>query len=165
LRFADRGLHRRGGKEVLLGACCATLATLVPVALYQTGVLTSLPDPPSSIFDSEKITKSKEAFPLGVPDAILGIASFGVTLTLALLAKRSPRARQLLGAKLALDGSAAAFNVVRQVVSFGKLCSWCTGTAVAAGVMVYAGRGAMGEAWSTARAATMSGLHAAQGHE
>ena len=137
---------------LLIGACCTTLATLIPVVLYQTGALSSLPDPPSSIFDSEKITKSKEAFPLGVPDAALGIASFGVTLTLALLAKRSPRARQLLGAKLALDGSAAAFNVVRQVVSFGKLCSWCTGTAMATGVMVYAGRATVREAWSTAQA-------------
>ena len=135
---------------LLIGACCTTLTTLVPVALYQTGAIGSLPDPPFPLFASERITKSKDAKPLGIPDGLLGIASFSATLTLALLSKRSPRARQLLGAKLALDGSAAAFNVVRQVVSFGKLCSWCTGTAVAAGVMVYAGRGTISNTWSEA---------------
>ena len=135
---------------LLIGACCATLATLIPVALFQTGVTPVLPDPPSAVFASERITKSKEAFPLGIPDSLLGIASFGTTLTLALLAKRSPLARQVLGAKLTLDGSAVAFNVVRQVVSFGKLCSWCTGTAIAAGVMVYAGRETIRDTWSVA---------------
>ena len=133
---------------LLVGACCTTLATLIPVALYQTGFLSTLPDPPSSVFASDRITKSKEAFPLGVPDGLLGIASFSATLTLALLSRHHPPARKLLGAKLALDGSAAAFNVVRQVVSFGKLCSWCTGTAIAAGVMVYAGREVIMDTWS-----------------
>ncbi|QNI31943.1 vitamin K epoxide reductase family protein [Alloacidobacterium dinghuense] len=125
---------------LLLGACCSALATLVPVALYQTGVLSRLPDPPMSVFDSERITMSKAAHPLGIPDALLGLASFGATLTLAILARRHRTARPLLAAKIVLDASAAAFNAGRQVFSFGKLCSWCTGTAISVGVMAYAGR-------------------------
>lgn len=125
---------------LLLGACCSALATLVPVALYQTGALSRLPDPPMSVFDSERITMSKAAHPLGVPDALLGLASFSATLTLAILARRHRTPRRLLGTKLVLDASAAAFNAGRQVFSFGKLCSWCTGTAISAGVMAYAGR-------------------------
>ena len=139
-----------GSDVVLTVACCSAIATLVPIALYQTGVLSSLPDPPAPIFDSERITSSKAAHPLGVPDALLGIASFGATLTLILLAKRSPAARKLLGAKLAIDASAGAFNAGRQVVSFGKLCSWCTGTAISAGVMAYAGRNVIRKSWSDA---------------
>jgi uncharacterized membrane protein len=144
------------GKDnaLLIGACCMTLATLIPVALFQTGVISSLPDPPSPIFASERITTSKAALPFGVPDGLLGIASFSATLTLALMAKKSPLARKLLGAKLMLDGSAATFNVVRQVVSFGKLCSWCTGTAIAAGVMVYAGRKTVRDTWTQAENVT-----------
>ncbi len=135
---------------VLTAACCTAIATLVPVALYQTGVLSSLPDPPAPVFDSERITSSKEAHPLGVPDALLGLASFGTTLALILLAKRNPAAKKLLGAKLALDAGAGAFNAGRQVVSFGKLCSWCTGTAMAAGTMAYAGSDVIRESWSDA---------------
>ena len=139
-----------GNDLVLTAACCSAIATFVPVALYQTGMLSSLPDPPAPIFNSEQITSSKAAHPLGVPDTLLGIASFGATLTLILLAKRSPAARKLLGAKLAIDASAGAFNAGRQVVSFGKLCSWCTGTAISAGVTAYAGRNVIRESWSDA---------------
>jgi uncharacterized membrane protein len=136
--------------RLVIGSCCVALATLVPVALYQTGILPRLPDPPLCIFDSERITTSKVAHPLGIPDALLALGSFGATLALALLAKRHRAAKRLLGAKLTLDASAAAFNAGRQVYSFGKLCSWCTGTALAAGLMAYGGRDTIYHTWAEA---------------
>jgi uncharacterized membrane protein len=143
----DASLSSGRGDELLIVACCTALATLVPVALYQTGIMSRLPDPPLRIFDSEKITKSKAAHPFGIPDGLLGLASFGATLALALCAKRQPKLNRVLGLKLTLDASVAAFNASRQVVSFGRLCSWCTGTAAAAGVMAYAGRHTIKNAW------------------
>lgn len=142
----------------VIGSCCVALATLVPVALYQTGILRRLPDPPLRVFDSDRITTSAAAHPLGIPDGWLGLASFGTTLALALLARRHQKAKQLLGAKLTLDASAAAFNAGRQVVSFGKLCSWCTGTALAAGMMAYGGREAIHETWSHALSMIKAGI-------
>ena len=130
---------------LLLGASCVAIATLVPVAMYQVGAISKLPDPPFRVFDSERITTSSAAHPFGIPDGLLGIASFSTTLTLALLSRRSKTANKLLGAKLVFDASSAAFNAGRQVVSFGKLCSWCTGTALSAGVMAYAGRNSIRE--------------------
>jgi hypothetical protein len=135
---------------LLVGACCSALVSLVPVALYQTGVVSRLPDPPLSVFDSERITMSKAAHPFGIADGLLGIGSFGVTLTLILIARSNPRAKKILGAKLAVDASVAAFNAGRQVVGFGKLCSWCTATAISAGVMAYAGRAAIAAALTNA---------------
>lgn len=139
--------------DVMIYACCVTLATLVPVTLFQIGAIGVLPDPPMPIFASEHITSSEAAHPLGIPDGILGLASFSATLGLILLAKHSRTSRLLLGGKLLLDGGMAAFNTGRQVMNFGKLCSWCMGTALAAGVMVYAGR-------DTIRAASSLGRHA-----
>jgi uncharacterized membrane protein len=133
----------------LIGACCVALGTLVPVAMYQTGLLRRLPDPPMRVFDSARITMSKAAHPLGIPDGLLGVASFSATLMLAIVARRHRRARTLLGAKLVVDASAAAFNACRQVFLFGKLCSWCMGTVLSTGVMAYAGRDAIKEATST----------------
>jgi uncharacterized membrane protein len=121
------------------GAALA-LATLVPVALYQTGMLRRLPDPPGAIFDSEWITSSTDAHPMGIPDGLLGLGSYGATLALLLAAPSSGIVRALLSAKLAGDGSMAAFNVVKQVVKFRRVCSWCTGTALATGLLVTAGR-------------------------
>ncbi len=135
---------------LLIGSCCTALATLVPVALYQTGIIPHLPDPPLRVFESETITASAAAHPMGIPDGLLGLASFGTTLALALLARRNGTAKKMLGGKLALDISAAAFNASRQIVGFGKLCSWCTGTALATGVMAYAGRSTIRETFAGA---------------
>lgn len=134
------GSVKADNRPLLIGACCVALATLAPVACYQLGLISELPDPPLRVFASERITMSKIAHPLGIPDALLGLGSFGATLTLALLAGRNKTARKILGVKLGLDASAAAFNAGRQVIEFRKLCSWCTATAAAAGVMTYAGR-------------------------
>ena len=135
------------GEKLLVGACCAALATLVPVTLYQAGLVRQLPDPPLPFFDSERIAMSKAAHPLGIPDGFLGIASFGMTLGLVLLARRHGTAKKVFGLKLTLDASMAAFNVGRQVVQFGKLCSWCTATAISSGVMAYSGRKLIRGSW------------------
>ena len=128
---------------LLIAATSAALLTLLPVAAHQLGFLDHLPDPPGSIFASDRITESAMAHPLGVPDSLLGIGSYGATLGLAMLAREHPVAARMLKAKLVLDGSAAAFNVIRQVKSFGKICSWCTGTAICTAVMLLASRKAL----------------------
>lgn len=124
----------------LMAATSAALLTLLPVAAHQLGCLDHLPDPPAKIFASDRITESKAAHPFGIPDGLLGLASYGATLSLIILARRHPQARRLLRIKLMADGSLAAFNATRQLVSFGKLCSWCTGTALCTAAMLVAGR-------------------------
>ncbi len=130
---------------LLLTAGASAILTLLPVAAHQFGWLDHLPDPPGAVFASDRITTSKTAHPLGIPDSLLGLGSYGVTLLLALLARQRREARPLLACKLAADGSLAGFNVIRQVVSFRKLCSWCTATAICTAVMVYAGRSILTE--------------------
>ena len=125
---------------LLVAATSACLLTLVPVAAHQLGVLGHLPDPPGAVFASDEITDSKTAHPFGVPDSLPGLASYATTLTLILMSRSNYRMRRLLALKLVGDGAVAGFNVVRQVVTFGKICSWCTGTAICTAAMVFAGR-------------------------
>jgi uncharacterized membrane protein len=96
----------------------------------------ALPDLPGPWFDSKKITDSKGAHPLGIPDSYLGLASYSITLALLLACKRSVVARRILRAKLVADGGLAAFNFGRQIVAFHKLCSWCSATALSTAVLV-----------------------------
>ena len=124
---------------IAIAATSTAIATLIPVALYQCGSIPRLPDPPGAYFDSEAITSSKAAHPLGIPDSFPGLASYGTTLALLIAARKSPTARTLLHAKLIADASLAAINMTRQLVSFRKLCSWCTGTALATAVLVPTG--------------------------
>lgn len=144
---------READRNVALVGCGLALGALVPVALYQSGTVSHLPDPPGDVFASEKITSSKMAHPFGIPDSFPGLASYGVTLALVLLADKSLTARRALGVKLVGDAGFAAFNAVRQVVRFGKLCSWCTGTALATAVIVYGGRRAILETVDDVKAA------------
>ena len=116
--------HEQAEDVLLLVACAVALLTLIPVALYQTKAILMLPDPPLRVFDSEKITMSDAARPAGIPDSLLGLASYSTTAALIVATKRNELLRPWLGAKLALDLGAATFNSVRQVVSFGQLCSW-----------------------------------------
>lgn len=147
---APKGVAERNAQKLLVAATGAAIATLIPVAARQMGVIDSLPDPPGSLFDSDRITASKAAHPLGIPDGLLGLGSYSVTLELALMARKHPGARRVLAFKLAGDGALAGFNVVRQIVSFRKLCSWCTATALCTVVMLFAGRHVIAEEISMA---------------
>lgn len=127
-------------QTIAIACCCAALGTLIPVALYQIGTIKELPDPPGRLFDSPRIVTSSSAFPLGIPDAVLGFASYGSTLALLILADPpGTRTGRIARSKLLLDGALAAFNFGKQIVRYGKLCSWCTATAVATAGEVYFG--------------------------
>ena len=124
----------------LIIATSLAIATLLPVAAHQLGLLPHLPDPPGRLFASDRITGSRTAHPLGVPDSLPGIASYSATLALVLLSRNHREARKLLAFKLAGDGTMASFNMVRQIVTFRKLCSWCTGTVLCTAAMLVAAR-------------------------
>jgi len=130
-------------KERIALACCSVaLGSLIPVALFQLNILKRLPDPPGAIFDSRTIVMSKDAFPFGIPDGLLGLASYGTTFLLIFAAGQPAGSRNYLlttslQGKLLLDGSMAAWNATKQVTQFGRICSWCMGTALATGAMFY----------------------------
>lgn len=125
---------------LLVAATIAAILTLLPVAAHQLGLVDHLPDPPGTFFASDAITESKAAHTLGVPDALIGLGSYGVTLGLVLLVRQNPRWRKWLKRKLVADGSVAFLNAMKQIVSFHRICSWCTGTAVCTAGMVFAAR-------------------------
>ena len=124
---------------MMISSCSVAIAALVPVALFQCGAVDHLPDPPGSFFASDQITSSSDAYPFGVPDSLLGLASYGTTLTLALSAPHSQFARKVLKWKLLLDGGMAVANTTKQFIKFRRACSFCMMTAVATGVMVAVG--------------------------
>lgn len=126
---------------IAIAFCSAALVSLVPVVLVQLRVIKHLPDPPGRIFDSKAIVTSKGAYRLGIPDGVLGLGSYSVTLLLLISATPSrPLVRGLLRGKLLLDGAVAARKARGQMKKFGRLCSWCMGTALATAGMVYFAR-------------------------
>jgi uncharacterized membrane protein len=141
-RVTSAADERPANATVIL-ACSAALFTLLPVAAHQLGCLRHLPDPPGRLFASDKITESRAAYPFGIPDGVLGLGSYAVTLALALNASRCQGVRKALHLKLLADGFVAGFNFARQIISFRRLCSWCTCTALCTAAMLLAERWAI----------------------
>ncbi len=120
-----------------VGLSLGAAASLGVVALYQTGILKHLPEPPLRFLDADKVDASGEAYQMfKLPDALLGIGSYTATAALAAMggARRhrdSPWLPLLLAAKVAMDALWAGGLTVEQVSKHKALCSWCLATAAA----------------------------------
>ena len=82
LRNDQSGNMRRRRAVIALSSLGA--ASLGLIGLYRTGIIKHLPEPPMPYLDAEKVDASPEAYEwLSTPDAVIGVASFGATMTLA----------------------------------------------------------------------------------
>ncbi len=92
--------HRRG--IVALGLVAS--ASMGVIALYQTGLIKHLPEPPLRMFDADRVDGSAEAYErFSMPDAVLGLGSYAATIGLAAMGGRD-RARETPWIPLALAG-------------------------------------------------------------
>jgi uncharacterized membrane protein len=100
-----------------------------------------LPELPIRAFDSEKVISSDAAYSqFGIPDGVLGIASYAATLALAAAGgvdrvRTSPTLPLVLAAKVGFDVYQAARHCVSQWTEHHAFCSWCLLPAVASFAM------------------------------
>src|ERR1043165_1031580 len=74
-------LRRRRG---IVGLSMLASATMGLIALYQTGLIKHLPEPPLPMLDADKVNGSPQAYErFATPDAILGLGSYAATMGLA----------------------------------------------------------------------------------
>jgi hypothetical protein len=129
-------------RRVIAGLSLLAMSTMGLVALYQIGILKKLPDPPFPGFDANAVHSSREAYAqFALPDAVLGMGSYAVTLALTAAGGKDrvsvqPWLPLALAVKVAFDiiqaGRLLASEVVRQrVLSLWSLIA--VGTTVAAG--------------------------------
>src|ERR671924_309077 len=87
----DETMRRRRG---VIGLSLAAAASMGLIALYQSGVIRHIPEPPLPGLPADKVAAWAEAFErFQVGDAFLGFVSYGVTMTLAATGP-PPRAAQ-----------------------------------------------------------------------
>ena len=119
--------HRRG----IVGLSLLASASMGVIALYQTGLIKHLPEPPLPMLDADKVDASAEAYEtLRTPDAILGLGSYAVTMGLAAAggkdrARETPWLPLLLAGKVAVDAANAAKLSVDQWTKHRAFCFWC----------------------------------------
>jgi hypothetical protein len=122
----------------IIGLSLVTVAAGQIVSLYQTGIISHLPDPPIPIFDSDKVDASDYGYKrLQMPDAPAMIITGGITTTLA-AAGGQDRATELPWLPVALLGKTLidlVTNVqlgVEEWKENKKLCFYCQASTVAA---------------------------------
>ena len=110
----------------LLGATIGQI-----VALYQTGIVRRLPDPPGNVFDSNRVNASDYAYRrLQIPDAFLMLGTYAVTAALAAAGGRNrahdtPILPVATAAKAAMD-VATNLKLAREEWQTNKaLCAYC----------------------------------------
>jgi len=130
------GLRRRRG---IVSLSLTASAAMGVIALYQTGIIRHLPEPPSELFDADRIDGSAEAYErFSVPDSLLGLGSYAATAGLAAMGGRD-RARWIslaLAGKVAFDAANAVRLTVVQWKHFRSWCFWCLIAAGATFAMV-----------------------------
>jgi uncharacterized membrane protein len=112
-------------------AALTATAALGVVSCYQLGLIRHLPDPPLSLFDSDTVDASGEAYVLGhTPDGVAGAASAAATAALAVLGgagTQRPRSlRALTAVKAVGDATGGILLFAEQLQTHRKLCFWCT---------------------------------------
>ena len=124
--------QRRGIAGLTLAACAAMGA----IALYQMGIVPTLPDPPIPHIDSDKVDASPVAYQrLDAPDAAIGLVSYAVTLLLAAMggadrARQQPWLPLALAGKVGFDTYYAARLTISQLTKQHKtFCVYCLSAA------------------------------------
>jgi uncharacterized membrane protein len=127
-RHADPILDRR---RRVAGLSLVAAGAMGAVAAYQHGLVRRLPEPPLPVFDAARVDASGEAYALlRMPDASLGLVSYGLTLALAGAGDRnrhrdSPLVPLALAAKVLVDAAGALYLTAEQASKHRRFCSWC----------------------------------------
>jgi hypothetical protein len=124
---SSRFLERRRN---IIGLAFFSSAVLGGVALYQMGILKKLPGPRWRGFDAEKVNGSAQAYSiLAMPDALLGLTSYGVTACLAGLGPENrwrthPWMPIGMGVKLLADAALAGKLTVDSCRKYHAISVW-----------------------------------------
>ena len=129
-RTVAAACSRHAGRRWTIGLSLAGMASMGAVSLLQTGVVKHLPDPPVPGFCSDKVNLSEAAFPLGIPDGMLGLLSFAANLPLAAWgpddrARRMPWLPVLATAKALVDALVSAWYFYQMPAREKAWCGYC----------------------------------------
>jgi uncharacterized membrane protein len=126
IQYSENDDMRR--RRAIVGLSLAGIASMMPVILYQTGIIKHLPDPPVGNFDSDKVNGSKTAFGYGGGDAPLSVITHAISLAAAAFGG-SERVEQRPWLPLAAAGLAGAQAGVAAVYLFYQMPkvdkAWC----------------------------------------
>lgn len=100
------------------------------ISMYQTGIIESLPDVNSDLFDSDYVNGSADAYQFGVPDGVVSAFNYTTTMVLAAAAgnERSGRGKvwdYLLAGSVLTNAGGALYYLGNMIFKQKKACLYC----------------------------------------
>ncbi len=123
--------HYLSKRRGIIGLSLLAAGSMGMIALYQTGIIPHLPEPPIPGLNADKVDASAEAYKLlEIPDGILAIGNYTATAALAAMggmyrAERQPWIPLAMAAKIGFDAYQSARLFINQVTQQKVLCSYC----------------------------------------
>ncbi|MCA1703107.1 MAG: vitamin K epoxide reductase [Actinobacteria bacterium] len=107
------------------------------MAAYQMGLIKRVPEPRLWFLDADRVDASGEAYEsLRMPDAVLGLVSYSITLALVTSGSPERSSQQpwlpvAAALKVVFDAASGVVLTAEQVAKHRALCSWCVSAAAA----------------------------------
>lgn len=123
-------------RRAIVALSLVGIASMAATSLLQVGVVKHLPDPPLPGFDSDKVNLSETAYPLGIPDGTLALASYALNLPLAAAGeadrwRTQPWLPLVATAKAAIDAVVGAWYFYQMPTREKAWCGYCITAALA----------------------------------
>ena len=117
-------------RRLIIGLSLVGMGAMTAVALFQTGIIKHLPDPPLKDFDSDKVNSSDTAYALGVPDGTLSLASLAANIPIAAFggenrAETQPLVPLAAAAKASVEAVVAGWYFYQMPTKEKKWCGYC----------------------------------------
>jgi len=117
-------------RRAIIGLSLVGMGAMTAVALFQTGIIKHLPDPPLKDFDSDKVNSSDTAYALGVPDGTLSLASLAANIPIAAFggenrAETQPLVPLAAAAKASVEAVVAGWYFYQMPTKEKKWCGYC----------------------------------------
>ena len=123
-------------RRAIIGLSLVGMGAMTAVALFQTGIIKHLPDPPLKDFDSDKVNSSDTAYALGVPDGTLSLASLAANIPIAAFggenrAETQPLVPLAAAAKASVEAVVAGWYFYQMPAVEKAWCGYCITGALA----------------------------------
>ena len=117
-------------RRAIIALSLVGMGAMTAVALFQTGIIKHLPDPPLKDFDSDKVNSSDTAYALGVPDGTLSLASLAANIPIAAFggenrAETQPLVPLAAAAKASVEAVVAGWYFYQMPTKEKKWCGYC----------------------------------------